>query len=194
MADESGRTPPTEGSVATRGPATGTDEVPPRTVQEEIGVWKMELKDRALALPAQQIAVAALISAGALLLGSIGPWATATVLGITVSVSGLHGGGWVTLITALVGLVVLLDPRIASRAGWLYRHRRGTWRTLLWISLVVCILNFTSVENYGLAGVVNPGWGLYLALIAVLVSLTTNWMVRIQARHSAAPTDDHRRP
>lgn len=190
MADETSGTP-AEGSMASPDPLAGTGEVAPRTVQEEIGVWTMELKERALALPAQQVAVAALISAGALLLGSIGPWATATLLGITVSVSGLHGGGWVTLITALVGLVVLFDPRIASRAGWLYRHRRGIWRTLLWISLVVCILNFASVENYGLAGVVNPGWGLYLALIAILVSLATNWMVRIQARR---PTDGHRRP
>jgi hypothetical protein len=44
-----------------------------------------------------------------MIIGSLGPWATATVFGISVSVSGLHGGGWVTLITAIVGAIVVLD-------------------------------------------------------------------------------------
>jgi hypothetical protein len=66
--------------------------------------------------------------------------------------------------------------------GWLYRHRWGIWRLLLWISLVVCILNFARAQTYGLAGVVHPGWGLYLALIAVLAGLAADWVRRVQAR------------
>jgi hypothetical protein len=135
-------------------------------------------------MPRRQVVLAALISTGALALGSIGPWATATVFGISESVGGLHGGGWVTLITAGAGTIVLFDPRFAARVGWLYRRRRGMWRALLWISLVVCILNLASVEDYGLAGTVHPGWGLYLATIAVVVSLAADWVLRVQARES----------
>jgi hypothetical protein len=140
------------------------------------------LRRRALQPTERHVLVPALMSTGALVLGSIGPWATATVLGITVSASGLHGGGWVTLLTALVGLAILLDPQTTPRTGWLYRHRWGIWRLFLWVSLVVCILNFARAETYGLAGVVNPGWGLYLALIAVLASLAAEWVRRVQAR------------
>jgi hypothetical protein len=140
------------------------------------------LKERALALPPREVMTGALISTGALALGSVGPWATATVFGVSVSAGGLRGGGWVTLLTAAVGAIVLLEPEFAARARWLYQRRRGLWRILLWISIVVCVLNFSSAEDYGLAGTGHPGWGLYLATIAVVAGLAADWVLRVQAR------------
>jgi hypothetical protein len=102
-------------------------------------------------------------------MGSLGPWATATVFGISVSVSGLHGGGWVTLITAILGAIVLLEPGRTARLACVHRDRHAIWRAALWISAIVCILNLLSVENYRLAGIVKPGWGLYVTFIATLV-------------------------
>jgi hypothetical protein len=174
---------PSEEAVPSSAQPTGQTEAPEnQSSQAEVGSADYDapttLKERALALPPRQVVL------GALALGSIGPWATATVLGVTESAGGLKGGGWVTLITAAVGAIVLLDPQWASHAGWLYRRRRGIWRVLLWISVVVCILNFSSVEKSGLSGVVHPGWGLYLAFIAALAGLAADWVLRLQARQT----------
>lgn len=154
----------------------------------------MTLKEWALGLPPRQVVLVALVSTGVLALGSIGPWATATVFGVTVSASGLKGGGWVTLITAAVGAIVLLDPAWASRVWGLHRRRRALWCILLWVSVVVCILNLISVENYGLAGVVHPGWGLYLALIAAVVGVAADWVLRVQSRNSETSPNENGRP
>ena len=176
---------------------TGQTEAPgsqsPQTDVGRVREAPATLKERALALPPRQVVAGALISTGALALGSIGPWATATVFGVSESVGGLHGGGWVTLITATVGAIVLFDPRFAARVRWVYQRRRGLWRVLLWISLVVCFLNLANVEHYGLAGTVHPGWGLYLATIAVVVCLAADWVLRVQARESTpvAPGGPH---
>jgi hypothetical protein len=180
-------TPPDEAAPHSAQP---TGQVPEsQSSRAEVGgaasQSSMTLKERALAVPSQQVHLGALISMGALALGSIGPWATATVFGVTESAGGLHGGGWVTLVTSIVGFIALLDPQWASRAGWLYRHRFGTWRVLLWISIVVCILNFSSVEKSGLSGVVHPGWGLWLAFIASLFGIGAAYVLRVQARQSS---------
>ena len=179
-------TPPDEAAPRSS-QSTGQSEAPERqSSQPDVGSTgpgsPTTLKERALAMPSRQVRLAALISTAALALGSIGPWATSTVFGVSQSVGGLHGGGWVTLITAGVGFIALLDPQWASRAGWLYRHRFGIWRVLLWISVVVCILNFSNIDKSGLSGVVHRGWGLYLAFIATLASVAAEWVLRLQAR------------
>jgi hypothetical protein len=180
--------PPDEAVPSSAQPTGQTKAPESQDSQTDVGSAASEspptLKERALALPPRQVVLGAVISTGALALGSIGPWATATVFGISESVGGLHGGGWVTLITAGVGAIILFDPRFAARVAWLYQRRHGLWRALLWISLVVCILNLASVEDYGLAGTVHPGWGLYLATIAVVVGLAADWALRVQARES----------
>jgi len=183
-------TPPEEAVPSSAQPTGQTEAPESQSSQTDVGSAGPEspttLKERALALPPRQVVLGALISTGALALGSIGPWATATVFGVSVSAGGLHGGGWVTLVTAAAGFIALLDPQWASRAGWLYRHRFGAWRVLLWISVVVCILNFSSVEKSGLSGVVHPGWGLYLAFIAALAGLAADWGLRLQGRQTTS--------
>lgn len=182
---------PSEEAVPSSAQPTGQAEAPEsQSSQTDVGSAGPEspttLKERALALPPRQVVLGALISTGALALGSIGPWATATVFGVSVSAGGLHGDGWVTLVTAAAGSIALVDPQWASRAGWLYMHRFGAWRVLLWISVVVCILNFSSVEKSGLSGVVRPGWGLYLAFIAALAGLAADWVLRLQRRQTTS--------
>ena len=51
---------------------------------------------------------------------------------------------------------------------------------LLWTSLVVCVLSLFSFEDYDLAGVVHPGWGLYLAFIAILVGIGAEWVLPVR--------------
>jgi hypothetical protein len=106
---------------------------------------------------------------------------TASVLGVTSSVSGLHGGGWITLISAAVGAVTLADPEWLARAAWLQQRRLGVWLALLLTSVIVCTLNLASVERYGLSGIVYPDWGLYLAFISAMVGAGAAQVVRIQA-------------
>lgn len=114
---------PSEEAVPSSAQPTGQTEAPEsQSSQTDVGSAGPEspttLKERALALPPRQVVLGALISTEALALGSIGPWATATVFGVSVSAGGLHGGGWVTLVTAAAGFIVLFDPQWASRAGW----------------------------------------------------------------------------
>lgn len=142
------------------------------------------LSERAIACPQPVVVRWALASCAVMILGSLGPWATATVLGISVSVSGLHGGGWVTLLTAILGAIVLLDPGWTVRLAWPHRHRHAIWLVALGISAIVCLLNLFSVENYRLAGIVQPGWGLYVTLIATLGALATDWAMRPHTRRA----------
>jgi hypothetical protein len=114
---------PSEEAVPSSAQPTGQTEAPKsQSSQTDVGSAGPEspttLEERALALPPRQVVLGALISTGALALGSIGPWATATVFGVSVSAGGLHGGGWVTLVTAAAGFIALFDPQWASRAGW----------------------------------------------------------------------------
>ncbi len=116
----------------------------------------------------------------ALGLGSVGPWATATVLGINVSASGLHGGGWVTLLAAGSVILLLLDPRWLEHAPWLRDRRLGVMLGLAILALIVCALNLVGVEHSGLEGIVHPGWGLYLSTVASIGLTVWVWTARSQ--------------
>ncbi len=144
------------------------------------------LRDRARELPPSKVMASAVVAVGLLVIGSIGPWATASYFGISSSVSGLHGGGWVTLITAVLGGAAILNPEWLSRVPWLQRRRLGVWLGFLLLSLLVCFLNIVNVENHGLAGVVHPGWGLYLASAAALLGIGATQVLRIQAATPAS--------
>ena len=101
-------------------------------------------------------------SAGLLMLGSFGPWVTATAFGGRASASGLEGGGWSTLFIAVVAVVLVLDPEWLERAPWVRSRRLGVMLALASLGLVICGLNVIHVGS----GIVRPGWGLYLALAA----------------------------
>jgi hypothetical protein len=118
----------------------------------------------------------------ALGLGSVGPWATATVLGITVSESGLHGGGWVTLVVACAAILLLLNPDWLERAAWLRERRQGVVVGLAILAVLICVLNLVGVEHSGLEGIVRPGWGLYLSTISSIGLTVWAWTARAQRR------------
>jgi hypothetical protein len=115
-------------------------------------------------------------------IGSIGPWATADVFGIAASASGLGGWGWVSLITAIYGGIAVVDPQWLSGFRWLHPRRLEVWLVLLLFSLLACVIKYVSLESSGLPGIINPGWGLHLALATTLVGIGTAYILRLQAR------------
>jgi hypothetical protein len=150
-------------------------------MEPQRGNQSRTFRERAIGLPDKQLQRWQIASVVVLAVGSIGPWATATIFGVTVSAGGLQGGGWVTLITALFGGLFVETPW-AQRVPWIYRRRRGIWRVLLGLSLIVCILNLFQVESYGLDGIVQPGWGLYLAFIASVSAAVAEWAVHVRSK------------
>jgi hypothetical protein len=118
----------------------------------------------------------------ALGLGSVGPWATATVLGITVSASGLHGGGWVTLAVACAAILLLLNPAWLEHGAWLRERRLGVMVGLAILAVLICVLNLVGAERSGLEGIVHPGWGLYLSTVASIGLAVWAWAARAQRR------------
>jgi len=137
----------------------------------------------------------ALGAAGAIVIGSISPWATA--LGGIVNVNGTAGDGKITLILALVALVCL----------WAYWQGRVGLAAVVIVILVglvvfgVGIYDVVNIENSvdtseksGLfAGVdlVDIGWGLWLVVVAgailgfASIALSRHDRARIATRDSA---------
>jgi hypothetical protein len=141
-------------------------------------------QQRLLAAPERVVFRWILGSSLALGLGSIGPWATVTVFGITVSASGLHGGGWVTLAVAGGAILLLLDPAWLERAAWLRERRLGVMVGLAILAVLICVLNLAGVEHSGLEGIVHPGWGLYLSTVASIGLAVWAWAARAQRRRA----------
>lgn len=139
------------------------------------------LKDRALLLPPIHLVGWAIGSSILLAIGSIGPWATASVLGISASASGLRGWGWVSLLTAICGGIAIVDPQWLSDFRWVHPRRLRIWLALLLLSLLACVIKYVSLESSGLPGIINPGWGLHVALASTLVGIGTAYILRLQA-------------
>jgi hypothetical protein len=170
---------------ASHEPAADTPERPPADTQDQRATAQT-LKERALALQPTQVLAWAVGSSIVLAIGSIAPWATATLFGVSVSASGLAGGGWATLITAIFGGIAVLNPEWLSRARWLQQRRVGIELIMLVVSFVVCVLNYADIDSYGLSGIVSPGWGLHLSLAACAVGAGTAHVLRLQARRASA--------
>jgi hypothetical protein len=143
----------------------------------------VSLRARARMLSGAQTRLWAAASMVALGAGSPLAWLSASALGagtITVTLSGFVGrDGWWTLGTAVVGLIVLLDPVWAPYSGWPARHRHDLWRALMWFSAANC---FDTIF-WTLAGQDEPWrpvWGLYLVLAALLSGLAAEWTLRQQ--------------
>jgi hypothetical protein len=155
---------------------------------EDISRTAVAARQRLVATPERVVFRWILGSSLVLGLGSVGPWATATVLGITVSASGLRGGGWVTLAVAGAAILLLLNPAWIERAAWLRERRLGVMVGIAILATLVCVLNLVGVEHSGLEGVVHPGWGLYLSTCASLGLTLAAWTARAQDRQTA---DEH---
>jgi hypothetical protein len=108
----------------------------------------------------------ALVAAGAVVIGSLGTWATA--LGGIVTVNGTSGDGVITVILALVALAGL----------WAYRNKPRRWAAVgvlllgilafaVGIHALVGIENTVPPNDSLFAGedVVDAGWGLYLVVV-----------------------------
>lgn len=126
----------------------------------------------------QPVLIWALVSAGLMLIGAFGPWAK--VLGL-ISVNGtdLDHDGWIVVVAAVLGGLLLFATRTARAAGgWalvaglvgaattIYDHHRMT-------SLI-------SKGGPIASALIHVGWGLNLAM-AASVSLTLSglvWFVR----------------
>ncbi len=117
-----------------------------------------------------------------LALGSIGPWAQVTFLGITVSKGGLSGDGVITMILAIAAFVALL------------RLNQGQSRGVATAAVVagglavaVSVYDLVNISN-SYRGLVHPGWGLYLAAVGS-IALTTFAYVARRAASDGKPTD-----
>ena len=97
--------------------------------------------------------------AGALLLGSIGPWATVSFLGAEISKSGTSGDGGLTFILAIIGAIFVYLAAARSR-----KFAGGA----LGCGGVAALVSLYDLANIGgsYEGVVSAGWGLYLCLLA----------------------------
>lgn len=101
----------------------------------------------------------AAIFAGALLVGSIGPWASVTVFGLTASKQGTSGDGLITLALALVAGALALANR-----DELDRHKISVAIPAI-LALGVSLYDLIAIGNkYN--GIVKPDWGLYLCVAA----------------------------
>jgi hypothetical protein len=113
------------------------------------------------------IGLCLLFAAVLLLVGSVGPWADRAA---EPSVSGTgHADGWLTLVAAvLAGLVVLG----ASRAGWRSRRPGIVIAVLAVLAAALIVVDLIDVTDYGspmqVAALVDPGWGIYLALLGAV--------------------------
>lgn len=109
-------------------------------------------------------------AAAVLALGSIGPWAQVTFLGIVVSKGGLSGDGVITIILAIAAFASLLRLNQGQSKG---------------TAAVIAGVLATGVSVYDLAnisnkysGVVHPGWGLYLAAVGSIALVIFAFVAR----------------
>jgi peptidoglycan/LPS O-acetylase OafA/YrhL len=105
----------------------------------------------------------------ALVIGSIGPWATASLAGITASKNGLDGDGAITLVLALVA-GALLAAHVLGRLG---RAAPIAGIVLAAIALIICVVDLIDTSGAKLGVDTAPGWGLWLATVGAAGMLAT---------------------
>jgi peptidoglycan/LPS O-acetylase OafA/YrhL len=98
---------------------------------------------------------------GALVIGSIGPWATASVGGFTATKNGLDGDGAITLVLALIA-GGLLAAHLLGRLG---RAAPIAATVVAAIALLTCVVDLIDAAGSKLGVDTAPGWGLWLAAL-----------------------------
>jgi hypothetical protein len=113
-----------------------------------------------------------IVSAVLMVVGAIGPWATV----LFISVAGLEGDGWFVLVAGVVILAMAaVHMRDRSRDGY-----RPWWPFAVGLvagaiavaTAIYDIVDIGSVADDDL-GVVNVGWGLWMAVIASVSALVS---------------------
>jgi hypothetical protein len=102
-----------------------------------------------------------------LAIGSVGPWATASLGAISASKNGLEGDGVITLVLALV-TGALLTAHFLGRLG---RAAPIAATALGAIALLICVIDI--VDASGSEGAIDtgPAWGLWLAALGAAGTL-----------------------
>ncbi len=105
----------------------------------------------------------AALAAVAMVVGGLGPWAT--TLGF--SANGTEGDGWVVIAAGGVVAVGMVSTHRRSFAG------KGTVVSLLLVGGTVAAMSVYDINHIASGydgaysqGVLNPGWGLYMSLVA----------------------------
>lgn len=127
---------------------------------------------------------AALISCVAIVIGSLGPWATT----IFASKAGTSGDGVFTLILAVVTALLLLtmDP---THRNWRVVVGAGLGAVALFIAVYDVIdINSSTQTVFGIeAQVVKVDWGLWLTALASAALIVSCWLLRREAPRQPAP-------
>ena len=118
----------------------------------------------------------ALASAALMVIAGFAPWATALD---TISVSGTDGDGWFVIVGgAIAGALLWRHARSGARGLAIGAAVIGALCTL------IALYDLSDVNDVadaaGLGSVIDPGWGLYLAIVAS-VSLTAASVVALRA-------------
>ena len=118
----------------------------------------------------------------ALAIGSVGPWATASLGAISASKNGLDGDGAITLVLALV-TGALLAAHLLGRLG---RAAPIAATVLGAIALIICIVDLIDASGSKLGIDTAPAWGLWLAAFGAAGTLAASIVLLRQARVSSA--------
>ncbi len=162
-----------DGSVWTDHTAPITQPPPPPSAQVESvssgsGVWQ---QDRLIALG---------LAAG-VIVGSLGPWATATTIFGTISASGTQGDGQLTIIGGvLIGLGVFLSKPLLS----------VIFAVLTSVIAIYDIVNVSaSIDDNDAVGV-SVGWGLWATAVCAGASVLINMQAMRKRRSEKAAISD----
>jgi len=88
----------------------------------------------------------------------------------------------VTLAVSGATILLLLNPVWLERAAWLRERRLGVMVGLAILAVLICLLNLVGAEHSGLEGIVHPGWGLYLSMVASIALTVWVRVARAQRR------------
>jgi hypothetical protein len=124
----------------------------------------------------ERLRAAAWVITACMIIGAIGPWAKASVFGLTVTANGFDRDGAIVLACGVIiatGLVVVQPwARLVRLIAAL-------------VSAGVCIYDYFDVA--GTTGV-SVGWGLWLALIASVAAVVVFFELRRRPAPDAAIT------
>ena len=115
----------------------------------------------------------AIAAACLMILGGLGPWATALRL---VDVSGTEGDGWIVIGAAVVaGGVLFASPRDAGPVVGLLAGIGGA---------IVAVVDLNDVNSHG--RLIQPGWGVYMALLSSATLFIASLVLLLQRRRQTA--------
>jgi hypothetical protein len=122
-----------------------------------------------------------LAAAGAVFIGSIAPWITASGF-ISLSVGGMEGDGKITLAVAILAALIALAPAFSKRLGL-----RIAVSTIGAATAAVALNVLRQISSSGGQGdepavLLSAGWGLWITLAAGIALAVVPWAAALAAR------------